>query len=637
MVFRRAFIFFLITGSLLWAGHTKATHIVGGELYYEHLGNNAYKFTLVIYRDCINGIPLFDNPANIGVYDSSNTLVHTVKIFWNQLVIDTVPLSISDSCTEWSGLLCYERGVFTTIDTLPYTPGGFTLAYDRCCWNETVSNLVSPDSNGIAILSFIPDTSLVADNSSPVFNQLTPPFVCLDREFIFDHSATDADGDSLSYELFTPWNSTDQGANGGTPGPPPFFSLINKPPNLPISIDPITGILTSTPEQIGQYVFGVRVNEYRNGALIGESSRSYQLNVVACNKVTVANFNRSVVQCGDSLVFFSNVSTGASSYLWNFKDPQSADTTSTNKDPSHLFSGLGIYTVRLIAYSDLLARCNDTAYGQVSLYPELISDFSFEDEICENLVHFFDETPSAAGKVVKWNWSFGDGGASNEENPDHIYNLGNDPKTYIVKLIVENEHGCTDSITKSYTGVNRVYSIDALEISKSFIYPREDSVLLTVIASNAVSYEWSPQKGLSHPFASSTWAKPDKPTAYTVTVTDNRGCKASSNVEVIVYEYSCGEEDVYVPNAFSPNGDGENDYLRVRGEELTEINFSIFNRWGKAVFESTDLGMLSNQSRGWDGTYKGKKQDPGVFVYYLKARCSDNREFILKGNITLLR
>ena len=76
-----------------------ATHIVGGELHYKYLGSDRYEFTLVIYRDCINGRPWFDNPAYIGVFDTSNTVVRYVAIDTSNLVIDTVPLTINDPCT----------------------------------------------------------------------------------------------------------------------------------------------------------------------------------------------------------------------------------------------------------------------------------------------------------------------------------------------------------------------------------------------------------------------------------------------------------------------------------------------------------------------------------------------------------
>src|SRR5690606_31279313 len=95
--------------------------------------------------------------------------------------------------------------------------------------------------------------------------------------------------------------------------------------------------------------------------------------------------------------------------------------------------------------------------------------------------------------------------------------------------------------------------------------------------------------------------------AYTVVVTDQFGCQGTASVNVVVENPFCDERDIYLPNAFTPNGDGENDLLFVRGNYITSIDFHIYNRWGQEVFSTTD------QSTPWDGTFNGKKLQPDVF------------------------
>jgi gliding motility-associated-like protein len=90
---------------------------------------------------------------------------------------------------------------------------------------------------------------------------------------------------------------------------------------------------------------------------------------------------------------------------------------------------------------------------------------------------------------------------------------------------------------------------------------------------------------------------------------------------------------IYVPNAFSPNGDGLNDVLRVFGVSIKSINFSIFDRWGEKIF-SVETSDLNN---GWDGTYRGKLLPPDVFVYYLDAEFEDGQRKQMKGSVTILR
>jgi gliding motility-associated-like protein len=96
-------------------------------------------------------------------------------------------------------------------------------------------------------------------------------------------------------------------------------------------------------------------------------------------------------------------------------------------------------------------------------------------------------------------------------------------------------------------------------------------------------------------------------------------------------EFACEDPYIFVPTGFSPNGDGSNDVLYVRGNFIEVLYFTIYNRWGEEVFSTTD------QTKGWDGEYKGMLADPSVFVFYLEAKCADGQEYFKKGNITLMR
>ena len=108
---------------------------------------------------------------------------------------------------------------------------------------------------------------------------------------------------------------------------------------------------------------------------------------------------------------------------------------------------------------------------------------------------------------------------------------------------------------------------------------------------------------------------------------DSNGCSATDQVTVIV-EF---DNVIFVPNIFSPNGDDFNDILYVRGQGVAELNFFIYDRWGEKVFETTTL------DKGWDGTFRGKKMNNAVFVYYLQVTFIDGSEVTQKGDITLVR
>lgn len=145
------------------------------------------------------------------------------------------------------------------------------------------------------------------------------------------------------------------------------------------------------------------------------------------------------------------------------------------------------------------------------------------------------------------------------------------------------------------------------------------------------TYLWLPSASLNNPSIPNPIATPSLTTEYVVYVTDLYGCMLSDTVRITVLEVICDEPFVYVPNAFTPNGDGNNDVLFVRSDILIDIIFAVYDRWGEKIFETTQL------NKGWDGTYKGKKSDPGVFVYYLDATCLTKEKLVKKGNVTLIR
>ena len=114
---------------------------------------------------------------------------------------------------------------------------------------------------------------------------------------------------------------------------------------------------------------------------------------------------------------------------------------------------------------------------------------------------------------------------------------------------------------------------------------------------------------------------------YTVTITYNKGCTVSAATRIIVV----GTPPVFVPNSFTPNGDGNNDLFLVYGESIKTVNLKVFNRWGELVFEGESMFT------GWDGTYKGQQQPPGVYVYEARITFLDNSQTLRTGSITLIR
>ena len=121
---------------------------------------------------------------------------------------------------------------------------------------------------------------------------------------------------------------------------------------------------------------------------------------------------------------------------------------------------------------------------------------------------------------------------------------------------------------------------------------------------------------------------------YSVTVTDGNGCSGS---DAIIISSNCAN-DLWIPNAFTPNGDGTNDVFYVRGnpQNTTIEKFLIYNRWGNKVFEATNI-LPDDITKGWDGTFKGEPAQFEAYGYEVVARFNNGSKKTLKGNVTLLK
>jgi len=157
------------------------------------------------------------------------------------------------------------------------------------------------------------------------------------------------------------------------------------------------------------------------------------------------------------------------------------------------------------------------------------------------------------------------------------------------------------------------------------------SVELQATENPNFTYVWSPNNTLSNLSIYNPIASPIENTSYELLVTDENGCTNTTTIQLEVQTAICNTPYIFVPSAFTPNNDGENDVLFVRGDMIEQLEFIIYDRWGRKIFEST------NQNIGWTGNYKGKKLPSGVFGYYLYARCLGGEDYYKQGNVTLIR
>ena len=200
-------------------------------------------------------------------------------------------------------------------------------------------------------------------------------------------------------------------------------------------------------------------------------------------------------------------------------------------------------------------------------------------------------------------------------------NSYNSTGTYTLQL--QTTSGCDSTLTLVLT----VHPKPQLQLSVSdTLIVIGNSTNITV--SGADNYLWSPSTGLSCVNCSNPVASPETTTSYCVVGTTNQGCSDTVCITIHV-DTDCGQ--LFLPLAFSPNGDGNNDVWKVYGRCIKSIELLIFNRWGEKVFESYDA------NEGWDGTFRGKALDTDVFVYMATITMRDGEVKKLKGDITLLR
>jgi PKD repeat protein len=389
-----------------------ASHIVGGVIHYECLGGDQYEITLYVYRDCNPGNSQYDNNPVIGIYENS-TLVTSLTLSLASATVSTLPLDTGDPCLVPPDNVCVQQAIYTGVVSIPPSAIGYTLAYQRCCRNTTILNVPAAGDNlGSTFFAQIPPTSQAICNSNPLFNNLPPVLLCANQPFVFDHAATDINGDSLAYKFCNPKDGGIPGVQMNPPTAPPYMDVswnATFSTDYPITsapafaLDPVTGLLTGTPNQVGQYVVGICVEEYRNGVLISNTNRDFQFNVVLCGQATIA-FLDDLPQCQGLDFQFQNGSAGANTFFWDFGTVD--NDTSIDANPAFTYPDTGIYVVTLVANPG--GVCADTVTTTVYAYPPVDASFSVIGGDCGDGGRTFVASPdSTYGDGYTYNWSFG--------------------------------------------------------------------------------------------------------------------------------------------------------------------------------------------------------------------------------------
>ncbi len=640
---RNWFAIFFVSLSLSFF-QARASHIVGGEMTYKYLGDSTagplkfhiYVVSLSIYEDCFNGqveAIAQDNPAFFGVFDAGShaTIRIDTNIFFTSAV--SVPANFNNSCVANIPPVCLLKKTFVKRYALPVNAAGYVVSYQRCCRNNQVMNILDPGDNGSTYYCTIPPEQIT--NNSAVFTNYPPQIICLNNPLFYDNSATDADGDSLSYG-FSPalLGATDANIKP-IPSPPPYdtvkyitpFSSKVPMTGFPaIQIDPVTGQITGTPNRLGRYLVTVYCNEYRDGILINTIKREFQFVVTSCTKVVVADMpqystepNTYIVDCEDYTVHFVNTSTGGFNYHWNFGLPEAQADTSGTFQPTFTYPDTGTFEVKLIVNPG--STCPDSISRFVKIYPKFHADFSDSGSYCLGASLSFQDLSSATIKPINsWKWNFGDGDSIFSQNPVHTYTFGG---TYNVILISGNIKNCVDTVVKQVMIDNfRPFA------GNDTVIVKDESIQFN--ATGGVSYTWSPADNLDKVKGHDPVGHyPDTGQyVYYVHVGNEYGCEGDDTLKVRVVSLA----SFSLPTGFTPNGDGRNDIFRPIAAGYSGIKyFRVYNRWGQEVYYSTTL------ETGWDGTYNNKQADIGTYYWEISFTDRFGKDSFLKGDVTLIR
>lgn len=525
-----------------------AAHLKGGYIEYRYLGptpgnagSKSFAITIYQYLDCASAGGQIDDQVILGIFDpATNNLIAKVYI---GLSGTKIIQKRSFECIDNPPVVCYRIDSYTTTLDFPDNPSGYLLSVQRCCRIAGINNVSNSSNAGVTytvnLFPSITGTGLL-ENSSPVFSQEDTALVCAKNGFNFPFKARDADNDSLVYHFTSGLNTPSREAKPDQPYDPPFPDLqysgtyeSYQPMGPSVTIDSHSGIISGiAPEQAGDYVVAVLVEEYRGGIKIAETRKELHLAVGNCN-IPRAILPARIVNCTSFEVRFENqsASSAINSYYWDFGVAGLRSDTSSAPLPSFTYPDTGVYKAKLVVNRG--GACPDSTSTDVRIFPGFSVDFSHTG-VCRQLPYQFkDESKTNYGTINKWKWDFGETATtrdtSNLQNPSYTYQVVN---TYDVKLIAGSSKGCIDSITK------QLKIVDNPSISLAFrdtLICSKDSVQL--VASSPGIYSWTPAVNIINANTATPVVFPKTSTTYHVSLSNISCPTVADSVRVNVIDF----------------------------------------------------------------------------------------------------
>lgn len=357
------------------------------------------------------------------------------------------------------------------------------------------------------------------------------------------------------------------------------------------------------------------------------------LNIVVYQSAIAAFPDTSYTACGNLTVLFENNSSNAISYLWYFGD----GNTSTSANPTHNYYTAGIYTVTLIAYG--AGGCNDTIIHQnyiTILNIDSVSSSFFADTT--GCIPFTVPFTNTGSNGTSWLWNFGDGGTSTSFSTVHTYVTAG---TYTVSLITYRNSPCgplsDTAVQVAYIVVDSPMVPKSSFSAQSIIGCSPVTVSFSNTSSNGASFLWNFGDGqfdtTKNPTHTFYYGTSGTFTITLVTYAKPSKCNNAPDTMVLTDYITVDTCNLYIPNVFSPNGDGKNDFFDVVAEGYTLYHLVIYDRWGLKMFESNDKNVL------WNGKVNNTEGDApdGTYYYIFSATDYNSKSYSSHGYLTLIR
>ena len=575
---------FIIIAFIFLSGSINASHLIGGNLGYEYIGqfggNYRYKIILTTYTDCAPPSNFQTGPEqtiqDIGVYehDLQNSPLgggpvknFTASVNMTLVLVERIDPNIPNGCTIGTGT-CIDKAIYEGFIDLPLNFSGYHIFYERCCRNGTIVNLVLDES--MSFHAYISPPLL--ENSSPVFTDDPVPFLCAGDTTTLLNSAIDPDGDMLVFSFVQPYDAQASSSTNAAPGPPGSldwtintvtyaggYSLVQPfGAGGYTNINASTGLTTYYPPATGDYVIAVEIKEYRNGNLIGVTRRDLQVLVLTCPLNPAPNIDPTA---GTTSSQFTIEEGETLCFDFGYDDP--------NGDSLTLIASGTVFDINIVNPNATINQpvtgldtvstefCWTTACGQAQSLP-----YQFQVSVMDNgcppkttnsvyqiTVNSVAPPTTITGDPVvcqfstdtyttqnipntTYNWTI-TGGNIVVNNGSSIDIQWMAPGTGTISLIAENQFGClSDPITQDVT-VTIAPTTDA-GLDTTICYGDTANIVATTDALPGFTTSWTPNANMINGTTLTPGVFPTDTTKYFILVDLGGGCFALDSVTVNV-------------------------------------------------------------------------------------------------------